>query len=82
MGRVWFFSLYVYIYMVYPRPPPPASKKMPNDCPPFNWVQVGGGGQGGGVVSRRVNETFFLSFEDSDKTQITHFKCATKITEY
>ena len=34
------------------------------------------------TLSRRVNETFFLSSEDSDKTKIAHFKCATKITEY
>ena len=48
------------------------------------YVRLGrtGWGGGGGGVSRRVNETFFLSSEDSDKTKITHFKCATKITEY
>ena len=81
MGRVWFFSLYVYIYMVYP-PHPPACKKMPNDCSPFNLVREAGEDGAGGGVSRRVNETFFLSSEDSDKTKIAHFKCATKITEY
>ena len=91
MGRVWLFSLYVYrggvssslgwFSMVYPPPPTPASKKMPNDCPPFDLVREGGR-TGGGGGRRGVNETFFLSSEDYDKTKITHFKCATKITEY
>ena len=73
----------MFIFTWFTPPPPPASQKMPNDCPHFNWVQEAGEDRGGGgVVSRRVNETFFLSSEDSDKTQITHFKCATKITEY
>ena len=45
-----------------PPPAPPTSKKMPNECPPFNLVRERGrtGGGGGGGVGGLMKPFFFL----------------------
>ena len=62
--------------MVYP---PPASKKMPNDCPPFNLVRDGGGQGGGGGGEGGLMKPFFFLPKIPTKKKLPHYP---KITEY